>query len=136
MPLELYESKYKAKLLEAYRYQYFAMAGGAYIDTAEDNEVVLTATSDEKLMNYISGVEYTDPQSVFKDDSYKEILHRECVEWMVGMGHTPEEAEKLSESLGYEVTGWGIRARMPDETEEIAFVSFSEFDKESLVFFD
>lgn len=56
MPLELYETVYKEKILEAYRYDYLAMAGGIYIEATEEN-ILVDDQYGEKRYNYVTGEE-------------------------------------------------------------------------------
>jgi len=51
-----YENIYKKKIVEAYRYDYLAMAGGIYLDASEDN-VRVTDYYQEKTYNYLTGEE-------------------------------------------------------------------------------
>jgi len=56
MPKTEYENIYKKKIVEAYRYDYLAMAGGIYLDASEDN-VRVTDYYQEKTYNYLTGEE-------------------------------------------------------------------------------
>ena len=56
MPLELYETVYKEKILEAYRYDYLALAGGIYIETTEES-ILVDDQYGEKRYNYVTGEE-------------------------------------------------------------------------------
>lgn len=56
MPMEIYESVYKDKILEAYRYDYLAIAGGIYLDVTED-EVQVEEQYNQKTYNYMTGEE-------------------------------------------------------------------------------
>lgn len=56
MPLKLYEEIYKEKLLEAYRYEYLALAGGIYLEATED-EVQVEEQYIQKTYNYMTGEE-------------------------------------------------------------------------------
>lgn len=57
MPMEVYENVYKDKIIDTYRYQYFEMRGGAYLDTYETNGATVTEIRNEKKYNYITGEE-------------------------------------------------------------------------------
>lgn len=54
MPIELHETLYKDKIIETYRYDYFAMRGGAYLETENLDGVTLTETVDSYTYNYIT----------------------------------------------------------------------------------
>lgn len=56
MPKELYDKIYKEKLLEAYRYDYFALAGGVYLEVTE-SDVKEFNQYDQKTYNYVTGKE-------------------------------------------------------------------------------
>lgn len=56
MSMETFESIYKDKILEAYRYDYLAMAGGIYLDVTED-EVQVKEQYNQKTYNYMTGEE-------------------------------------------------------------------------------
>lgn len=53
MDKEYFETIYKDKLIEAYRYKYFVMAGGAYLPRDEDENVMTETETTEKTYNYI-----------------------------------------------------------------------------------
>lgn len=59
MPLKIYEEIYKDKLIDTYRYQYFEMRGGSYLDTDAKDGAIITKSDDFKVYNYITGEEIT-----------------------------------------------------------------------------
>jgi len=54
MPMKVYETIYKEKLLEAYRYDYLAMAGGIYLEVTED-EIQVEEQYNQETYNYMTG---------------------------------------------------------------------------------
>lgn len=55
MPVEVYTTTYRDKIIETYRYEYFAMRGGAYFDTENLEGALLTETNDKYTYNYMEG---------------------------------------------------------------------------------
>ncbi len=55
MPLDLYKTVYNDKIIEMYRYEYFAMRGGAWLDTENLDGATLTENSYEAKYNYLTG---------------------------------------------------------------------------------
>ena len=53
MPMGIYNTTYRDKIIETYRYQYFAMRGGAYFDTENLEGATFTETNDEYTHNYM-----------------------------------------------------------------------------------
>lgn len=53
---EDFETVYKEKLIEAYRYDYLAMTGGIYLET-EDSRIQTEVIDSEKTYNYMTGEE-------------------------------------------------------------------------------
>ncbi len=55
MPMEIYETVYKDKIIETYRYEYFAMRGGAWLDTENLDGATFHETNDSQTYNYMEG---------------------------------------------------------------------------------
>lgn len=53
MPLDLYETVYKDKIIETYRYEFFAMRGGAWLDTENTEGAKFTETTNTTTHNYM-----------------------------------------------------------------------------------
>lgn len=53
MPKELFESTYKDILIEAYRYEYFALQGGLHLNPMEG--VIVKEMMEEEYYNYVTG---------------------------------------------------------------------------------
>lgn len=53
MPMEVYESIYRDKIIETYRYEYFAMRGGAYFDTDNLEGATFRETTDTQTVSYM-----------------------------------------------------------------------------------
>lgn len=53
MPMEIYETVYKDKIIDTYRYEYFAMRGGAWFDTENPEGATIHETNEEYTYNYM-----------------------------------------------------------------------------------
>lgn len=53
MPMEVYEAVYKDKIIETYRYEYFAMRGGAWLDTENLEGATFSEITDTQTVNYM-----------------------------------------------------------------------------------
>lgn len=54
MPQQTYDKIYKDKIMDGYRYEYFGMQGGLYLEVTED-DVVVEEEIEEMRYNYITG---------------------------------------------------------------------------------
>ena len=54
MPIELYNTVYKDKLVDSYRYEYFAMRGGVWLDTDNTQGATVTESYNTEKYNYIT----------------------------------------------------------------------------------
>lgn len=75
MPMKVYEETYRDKLLAAYRYIYFTMAGGAYVGWDEEDGVIREFIEGTKAYNYITGKELTELEDLFyKYSGYRNVI--------------------------------------------------------------
>ncbi len=134
MSKNVYEEIYKDKLIQAYRYKYFAMGGGIFLDTSKDERVKVTQISDNKLYNLLTGEELTSLQDIFREDShYLEVL-KEKVKNILSYWEDYANADlgKLANSAEYVIQGEYIEVIIPEikETSEYGIsIYLSELDK-------
>jgi hypothetical protein len=75
MPMEVYEETYRDKLLAAYRYVYFTMAGGAYVEWNEEDGVHREVLEETRAYNYITGKELKELEDLFyKYSGYMNVI--------------------------------------------------------------
>lgn len=53
MPVELYDEVYRDKIIDTYRYEYFVMRGGAWLDTENLEGATYNEITDELTINYM-----------------------------------------------------------------------------------
>ena len=53
MPMTLYETIYKDKIIDAYRYRYFVMMGGVYLDSDVEPEVIYKENREDKIITFM-----------------------------------------------------------------------------------
>jgi len=139
MPMSLYESTYKDKIMETYRYPYFAMRGGAYFDPYDNYGADVTQTDSNKLYNYITGEELKTLEDVFAENSgYTETLNEIVKERLINnYEYSEDECIDISHIVEYKLDGTTVIAsvQMPDEKIDI-WISLNEFDKDMLKIFD
>jgi len=63
MKMSVYNTVYKDKLIDAYRYPAFISEGGVNLYLEENDEVIFTEIKSEKIYNYITGEEITNVQN-------------------------------------------------------------------------
>ena len=137
MPIEVYENVYKDKIIDTYRYQYFEMRGGAYLDTYETNGASVTEIRNEKLYNYVTGDELTKLSDVFKDDSgYMSVIETRTKESLIEKyNYSEEEANKLVKDINCELIGTRVNVIIPGIEDFLVSIYFNGFDKSMLKLF-
>jgi len=137
MDRDYFEKSFRDELINAYRYRYFAMAGGAYLYVEENPEVTVAEEISERLFNYVSGEEYMEVADVFTDDSYLEVLQRETKRWLIeNIGFVEETLGGKVNEAKYSISTWGgIKVTFPD-IESHLMVDYDKFEKETVDFFD
>lgn len=131
MPMQVYEEVYKDKLIQAYRYAYFVMAGGVNIEHDEEDNVEVTELKEEKLYNFITREELTELTDVFQEDSqYLEVLKEKVKEILNNLGKYSEtEIESFLENVQFELKGECIQANVPGLEDFKIAVYLYELDK-------
>ncbi|MGM9551824.1 MAG: hypothetical protein ACI3XA_06160 [Clostridia bacterium] len=133
MPMELYESVYKNKIIDAYRNRYFSMAGGVYLDTEETEGATVMTADDTKLYNYITKEPLTSLEDVFYPDSnYMDIIEDEIISQLAESGYFGYDVSDAVITLN----GDSIIATIPNIDDFYVYISFYRFDKESFKLFD
>ncbi len=133
MPAALYETVYKDKILEGYRYKYYAMRGGLYLDTENTDGAVLTQTSDSALYDYITGEELTELQDVFYPESnYMDIIESEIAERLSSEGYW---GYGIDDAV-LELNGIAVTATFPALDDLCVYIDFYSFDKSTMKHFD
>ncbi len=136
MPVELHEERYRDEIIETYRYPYFAMRGGAYLNEPEDDRVIYAVDTKEAVYNYITGKEITSVGEVFKENfDYSSAIKEMAMENLSARyNYSREQAEKMAELFEYELTGTAVKVSIPEE-DWATEVQFEDFDKEALAIF-
>jgi len=131
MDMSVYDAIYKEKIKETYRYQYFAMRGGAWFDLNQPDGADITQKISEKLYNIYTGEEYTDIEDVFAENSgYEELIKERAERFIEYHEFSDEYEEYLLESMKYEIKGNGIKVTFDDGEEMFFIMGFNEFEKE------
>lgn len=138
MPMEVYETTYRDKLIDTYRYVYFAMRGGAYLEWSEDDGATRQTFDENKIYNYITGEELTRLEDVFHEDSgYEDIIRsrtRETLAW--GTEYSWSEISALVDTLQYRLDGASVYVTIPSMEDFYFRVFFGEFENSMLKIFD
>lgn len=78
IPMDVYEEIYKQKLIEAYRYEYYSIYGGAKFEIQiceedgtkkDDDRIIKTKLENSKLVNCVTKEEYIKAEDIFYTDS-------------------------------------------------------------------
>ncbi|MBQ8002348.1 MAG: hypothetical protein IJ297_02770 [Clostridia bacterium] len=138
MPLEVYENSFKDLIRETYRYEYFAMRGGAYIPKEELPEGVQLETKEYSyLYNYITGEEYTSLKDIFFDDAKAmEVIEEVVRNWLSNQDDLPKDITSLIEEMSLSVEGTRIIAHFPSMEDFTVTIWLDNFDKSMLKIFD
>ncbi len=131
MPLEVYETTYKDKIIEGYRYKYFVMGGGLSLFTEEGDGAVLKADDYKaKTYNYKTGELLTELSDIFlEDSSYTDVITDEVKQYLYREGIY--SANKYFDEIVYTLSGDGIRYSFPSLPDLEGYIHLSRFDKDS-----
>ena len=142
LPMELYESEYQDKLIDAYRNAYFFMAGGAYLDRYQENDNgFVTTVNNQRLVNFRTGEELT-LENLFREGAdwifyvRNEIIQRLTQGFYGDRIYTHPEAIQLAQTAEVYLDGANIRARIPAIPEFDLWYSVTEFPKEVITIYD
>ena len=137
MPINVYENLYKDKIIDTYRYQYFEMRGGAYLDTYETDGAVVTEIRNEKLYNYVTGEELAKLSDVFKEDSdYMNVIETRTKESLIEKyNYSEDDADKLLKDINCELVGTRINVTIPAVEDFLVIVNFNSFDTSMMKLF-
>jgi len=138
MPMEVYEATYRDKLIAAYRYAYFAMAGGAYLEWTEGDGATKQMFESCKTYNYMTGEEVTELSDVFHEGSgYENVIRnktRETLAWKTE--YSWSEISALLDTLQYRLDGISVYVTIPSLDDFYLRVYFGEFEDAMLKLFD
>ena len=129
MPMEVYEKIYRDKIIDTYRYQYFEMRGGAYLDINANDGSAVTEIRNEKLYNYVTGEELTKLSDIFKEDSgYMNVIETNVKETLAKKyNYSEEDAEKLVKDINCELIGTRINVTIPGMDDFLVIIYFNNF---------
>lgn len=138
MPMEVYEATYRDRLIEAYRYVYFAMAGGAYVDWEEGDGASRQNFDDTKVYNYITGEEVTELDDIFhKDSGYMDIVRdRTSDELARKTEYASAEISALVDTLECGLDGIRVYVTIPSLKDFYCRLVLGEFEDNMLKIFD
>lgn len=137
MPLELYETTYKQKLVDTYRYPYFAMRGGAYLDRENLEGATLTETDENKLFNFVTGEEYAQLEDLFHEGvDYMSTINQKVIQRLSDRDYSSAEISQLMETMNIQVGGSSIIVTFPSIEDWSVWISYSEFDISTMRIFD
>ncbi len=137
MPFEVYEDVYIDKLLDAYRYRYFAMAGGIWLDSYElEDGVTCTQLNDKRLYNYHTGERITSLEDLFHPDSDYMSVIEERVAQELSYSHSYDEIPALMEEMVVEINGVDLMVTIPSDEEFQYYIYLSSFEMDDMKIFD
>lgn len=138
MPLEVYKNTYKDKLIDAYRYEYFAMSGGAQIIPESGDGAIFKEDIDERLYDYMNDVRLTKITDIFYEDSNYESVIKDSIRNFLNSfyEYTDVEVERFINTMKYELIGNQIIVTIPELEEFKRNVTLDEFPKEMIKLYD
>lgn len=138
MPMEVYEATYRDKLLEAYRYVYFVMAGGAYMEWEEGDDAIRKTLDDAKAYNYMTGAELTELDDIFyKDSGYMDVIRArtwDTLAWKTE--YSWAEIDALVDTLECRLEGISVYVTIPSLEDFYFRLVLGEFEDNMLKIFD
>ena len=138
MPMALYESIYRDRIIDTYRYIYFVMRGGALFEPYYDRDgAEVTGISETKLYDYTTGEELADFEDVFYEDSgYMDVIESKVRELLRYQNYSEEEIERMMETVEYQIEGAAIAVSIPSVPDFYASIFLDEFEVEMLKIFE
>lgn len=138
MPHKVYKESFKDLIMETYRYEYFAMRGGAYIYEDElPDGAHFEAKTTAHAYNYITGEEYASIQDLFfnpeEANNYIEEIVRERLSYYDDL---PKDTDALIDEMSLEIDGSIIMASFPSCEYVTISIWLDDFDKSWLKIFD
>ena len=138
MPMEVYETTYRDKLIEAYRYVYFTMAGGASLDWEEGDGAIRKTLDDTKVYNYITGEEITELEDIFhKYSGYMNVIREKTwddLAWKTE--YSWAEIDALVDTMECRLDGISVYVTISSLDDFYCRVVLGEFDDTMLKIFD
>ena len=133
MPIELYENRYRDEIIDTYRYQYFAMRGGAYLETENlPSDVKFTKIDGTKLVNYTNGNNLVAFSDIFKDGyDYMSFIKAEVTRNYIDYGYSQAEAEEMFNSAEIKLKGGNVEVKT-SAFEYPYSIGLSQFEKSQL----
>ena len=138
MPMEVYETTYRDKLIAAYRYTYFAMAGGAFLEWEEGDGANRQMVEHSMTYNYVAGKELTELEEVFRKGSgYMDVIRSQTWDALSWRGeHSWGEISAMVDTLECRLAGTGVYVTIPSLDDFYLYIFFGEFDESMLKIFD
>lgn len=138
MPMEVFEETYLDKLIAAYRYIYFAMAGGAYVGWNEEDGVIRNLIEETKVYNYITGKELTEMEDLFyKYSGYMNVIKentRDALAWKTDYAQSAINA--LADTLECRLDGICVYVTIPSWDDFYLRVVPGEFEDSMMKLFE
>jgi len=137
MPMEVYENVYKDKIIDTYRYQYFEMRGGAYLDTNADDGATITQNRNEELYNYVTGEKLIKLSDVFKEGSnYMTVIETKAKTSLIEKyNYSEEDANEMIKDMNCELNGSRIDVTIPGIDDFLVIIYFNGFDTSMIKLF-
>lgn len=138
MDADLFESKYRRKLVDLYRKGAYTMFYTGLDNVIDGNEVQLTKDNAIALYDYETGERLTMEDVFVEGYDYMDAIRRQQKYDMAGYyGYTMEAAEMALQNARFELEGSSIRTYLPEWGEEQYLVmAFSQFPRTALAIFD
>lgn len=130
MPMSLYEEKYRDRIIEEYRYQYFMLNGGVSMYLDEEEGIETKYLDKEKLYNFVKGEELTELTDIFiETSSYMDIINSEVRKELNNLGYSVEQVEELITKVEYEVKGEAVVCKILELPDFEVTVYFRYLDR-------
>lgn len=137
MPMEVYEKVYKDKLIDTYRYEYFEMRGGSYLDPDAEDGALITRLEEQELYNYMTGERITKVEDVFEENSgYFDVIKQKTkVNLVEKYEYSEADVDLLIEKIQYELDGTQVNVTIPELDGFMTIIYFHQFDESMMKIF-
>jgi len=124
-------------LIDTYRYEYFEMRGGAYLDPDAEDGALITRLEEQDLYNYITGEKITNIEDVFEENSgYLDVIKQKTRANLIEKYEYSEaDADLLIEKIQYELDGTQVNVTIPELDGFMTIIYFHQFDESMMKIF-
>lgn len=137
MPKTLFDSKYRAILVDEYRRNPYYILMGGLEESIDGNDAVITRQENDTLYRYDSGEQLTADTVFAPGFDHAAAVRSYTLEQLVNYyDYTYEDAALAVQGVWYELAGEGLQVHVPAmNSEEYFWMGLEEFSRDQLTIY-